>query len=418
MSKIKNIVAREILDSRGNPTIETKIILTNGIEACASVPSGASTGTHEALELRDGDKKRYNGKGVLNAIDNVNKKIFPKLKGNDITKQEAIDDLMIKLDGTKNKGKLGANAILSVSMAAARVASIHTKQNLFEYISKTYQTNGKYKLSTPCFNIINGGAHADNNIDFQEFMVIPIKKTSEKEKIRIGTEIFHELGKILKKEKLSTNIGNEGGYAPQIHSSVQAVEMIIAAIMNAGYKPGDEVGIGIDAASSEFYEKQTRRYVFKINHAHFTNSTLTHLYYDWFRKFPIISIEDGLDQDDWEGWKELTKELGDEMLLIGDDIFVTNIERLRKGLKEKVGNAILIKLNQVGTLTETVECIKLAQKHNYKIMVSHRSGETNDDFISDLAVGVGAEYIKAGAPSRGERLAKYNRLMEIEDIIK
>ncbi len=418
MSKIKNITAREILDSRGNPTIETEVILSSGVKAKASVPSGASTGEHEAKEIRDGDKKRYNGRGVLKAISHVEKKILPKLKGCDATKQEMIDKEMIKLDGTKNKSKLGANTILSVSLAIARVSALYKKQELFEYISKIHGIKGKYKLPTPAFNIINGGAHADNNIDFQEFMILPIKKINGTEKIRMGTEIFHELGKILKKEKLNTNVGNEGGYAPRIHSSIQAVEFIVAAIINAGYNPGKDICIGIDAASSEFYEKKTRKYVFKINQAHFTNTTLTHLYYEWFRKFPIISIEDGLDQDDWEGWQELTRELGDEMLLIGDDIFATNVERLRKGLKEKVANAILIKPNQVGTLTETLECVKLAQKHNYKIMISHRSGETNDDFISDLAVGIGAEYIKAGAPSRGERLAKYNRLMKIDKLIK
>lgn len=418
MAKIKNIFAREILDSRGNPTIETKIVLDNGITAKASVPSGASTGVHEAWELRDGDQKRYGGLGVLKACKNVEAKIAPKLIGVDAAKQEKIDEMMIKLDGTKNKKKLGANAILSVSLACARVAAMAEKKELYEYIAGAYKFPiSKFQLPTPSFNIFNGGKHADTNLDFQEFMILPLNKTSFAEKVRMGAEIFHELGRVLKKAGFDTDVGNEGGYAPDITSSIQAVELIMAAIVNAGYQPGKDVGIGIDVGSSGLYNKETGKYVFKLDHANFTSATLSGLYYEWFRKYPIISIEDGLAEDDWEGWKKLTKELGSEILLIGDDLFATNVERLRQGLKEKAANAILIKLNQVGTLTETIDCVKLAQRHNYKIMVSHRSGETCDDFIADLAVAVGADFIKAGSLSRGERLVKYNRLMEIESLM-
>jgi enolase len=416
MPKIKQITAREILDSRGNPTIETKIVLDNGITAKASVPSGASTGAHEACELRDGDQKRYGGLGVLKAIKNIEAKIAPKLKGVDIAKQEAIDEIMIKLDGTKNKKKLGANAILSVSLACARAGATAKKMELYEYIASSFKFQvSSFKLPAPSFNIFNGGKHADTNLDFQEFMVLPLKKISFAEKVRMGAEIFHELGYVLKKAGFDTDVGNEGGYAPDIASSIQAIELIMAAIINAGYNPGEDVGLGVDVGSSELYNPATKKYIFKLDQANFTNTNLANLYYEWFRKYPIISIEDGLAEDDWQGWRELTGRLGGEIMLIGDDLFATNIARLRQGLKERAANAILIKPNQVGTLTETVECVKLAQKHNYKIMVSHRSGETCDDFIADLAVAVGADYIKAGSLSRGERLAKYNRLMEIEE---
>ncbi len=416
--KIKKIQAREILDSRGNPTIETRVILENGVEVKASTPSGASTGEHEAFELRDGDKKRYDGKGVLKAIDNVNKKISKKLIGMDVTKQSEIDEIMIKLDGTKNKKKLGANAILSVSLACCRAGAQVKKQELYEYIASTYKFEKKYTLPTPFFNIFNGGKHADTNLDFQEFIIVPVSKISFKEKVRIGSEIFHELATILKAAGYDTDIGNEGGYAPDIVSSIQAIELILAAVIKAGYKPGKEIMLATDVGSSEIYNKKDKKYIFKLDQASFTSDTLIGLYYEWFRKYPFLSIEDGLAENDWEGWSELNKELGGELLLVGDDLFVTNIDRLRMGLKEKAANAILIKPNQVGTLSETIECIKLAQKHNYKLVVSHRSGETCDDFIADLSVAVGAEYIKAGSLSRGERLAKYNRLMEIEENIK
>lgn len=415
MSKIKKIIAREILDSRGNPTVETKIFLDNGIIAKASVPSGASTGVHEAWELRDDDEKRYQGKGVLQAVKNVNTKINEILIGEDASEQEKIDQVMIKLDGTTNKSKLGANAILSVSLAVARAAALDEGRELYEHIAETFAFNeSPYSLPTPSFNIFNGGAHADTNLDFQEFMIMPLRQTTFAEKVRMGSEIFHELGSVLKIGGYDTDVGNEGGYAPDISSSIQAIEFILAAMINAGYKPGQDIGLGIDVGSSQLYDQETKKYIFKLDRASFSSGNLVGLYYDWFRKYPLISLEDGLAEDDWEGWRELTKELGSEIMLIGDDLFVTNIDRLRQGLKEKVANAILIKPNQVGTLTETIECIKLAQGHSYKIMVSHRSGETSDDFIADLAVAVRADYIKAGSLSRGERLAKYNRLMEIE----
>jgi len=416
MSTIKKIIAREILDSRGNPTIETKVFLDNGVNAKASVPSGASTGAHEAWELRDGDKRRYLGKGVLQAVKNVNTKINGALIGKDVERQVEIDDIMIKLDGTANKEKLGANAILSVSLACARTAALVQGIELYEYISRTYDCDkDEYKMPTPSFNIFNGGAHADTNLDFQEFMILPMKKTSLAEKVRMGSEIFHELGSVLKQGGYDTDVGNEGGYAPDINSSIQAIEFIIAAMINAGYEPGKDVGLGIDVGSSQLYDAENKKYIFKLDRASFSSGDLIGLYYDWFRKYPIISIEDGLSEDDWQGWSELTQELGDEILLIGDDLFATSSSRLRQGFKEHAANAILIKPNQVGTLTETMECIKLAQAHNYKTMASHRSGETCDDFIADLAVAARTDYIKAGSLSRGERLAKYNRLMEIEE---
>jgi len=416
MFKIKKMTAREILDSRGNPTVETSVFLDDGRQAKASVPSGASTGIHEALELRDGDEKRYGGLGVLNAVKNVEKKIAPKLTGLEVTGQEKVDGIMIKLDGTKNKSKLGANAILSVSLACARAGALAKEEELYEYINKSYELRvASYGLPTPCFNIFNGGKHADTNLDFQEFMIIPVHKTSFKEKVRIGSEIFHSLGLILKKAGYDTDVGNEGGYAPDIVSSIQAIELIMAAVIKAGYKPGGQIGLGVDVGSSQLYNKADGKYVFKLDRASFTSSTLIGLYYEWFRKYPIIYIEDGLAEDDWAGWQALNKELGSDIMLVGDDLFATKLERLRQGLRERAANAILIKPNQVGTLTETIACVKLAQKHNYKIIASHRSGETTDDFIADLAVAIGADYIKAGSLSRGERVAKYNRLMEIEE---
>jgi len=428
MPKIKKITSREILDSRGNPAVETCVWLDNSLKVKASVPSGASTGIHEAIELRDGDVKRYDGLGVLKAVKNVEKKIAPKLIGMEVTKQKKIDDLMIKLDGTKNKSKLGANAILSVSLACTRAGALASGQELYKYIADSFEfqkspqpplsRGSNFQMPTPCFNIFNGGKHADTNLDFQEFMIIPVLKTSFKEKVRIGSEIFHSLGQVLKQAGFDTDVGNEGGYAPDIASSIQAIELILAATIKAGYKPGDQVALGTDVGSSQLYNKADGKYIFKLDQASFTSLTLTGLYYEWFRKYPIISIEDGLAEDDWAGWRELNKELGSDIMIIGDDLFATNIERLRRGIKERAANAILIKLNQVGTLTETIACVELAKKHNYKIMVSHRSGETTDDFIADLAVAVNADYIKAGSLSRGERVAKYNRLMEIEEGLK
>jgi len=415
MSKIKQIFAREILDSRGNPTVETRVELAGGTVAKAAVPSGASTGVHEAWELRDNNKKRYGGKGVLQAVANVNTEIAGALKNKEAGEQEGIDEAMNELDGTKNKQKLGANAILSVSLACARAAAEEADMELYAYINDKFGFGSQNMgLPLPSFNIFNGGKHADTNLDFQEFMIMPVSQASFAERVRIGAEIFHELGYVLKRSGLDTDVGNEGGYAPDIDSSVQAIELIVAAITDAGYEPGRDVGLGIDVGSSELFKEESGKYIFKLDQAQFTNDDLIGLYREWFRKYPIISIEDGLGEDEWAGWRELNEELGDDMLLIGDDLFVTNIERLRKGLKEKAANAILIKPNQVGTLSETVECIKLAQKHGLKIMASHRSGETCDTFIADLAVAAGADYIKSGSLSRSERLAKYNRLMEIE----
>ncbi len=415
MNKIKNIVAREILDSRGNPTLETKISLVNGLTAKASVPSGASTGIHEAHELRDKDKKRYNGLGVLKAVKNVNEVIAKKLISKDVTKQEEIDKLLIKLDGTKNKKNLGANAILSVSLACARLGALTKKKELYEYIFETYKFDHNFFLPLPFFNIFNGGKHADTNLDFQEFMIAPVKDVSFKERVRMGSEIFHKLGEILKEANLDTDVGNEGGYAPDIDSTIQAIELILAAVIELGHKPGKDIQLGTDVGSSELYDKKTKKYIFALDQANFTKDNLIGVYFEWLNRYPFLSIEDGLAEDDWAGWKELTEELGDKLLLIGDDLFATNEKRLRRGIKEGVANTILIKPNQVGTLSETIACIKLAKKHNYEIMLSHRSGETTDDFIADLAVAVGSEYIKSGSLSRSERLVKYNRLMEIED---
>ena len=365
----------------------------------------------------------------MRAIENVEKKIAPKLAGVEITEQEKIDDLMIKLDGTENKNKLGANAILAVSLSCARAGALASGVELYEYIATNFKFQiSNFKLPTPCFNIFNGGKHADTNLDFQEFMIIPLAngariKTNEREsnrrefaeQVRAGAEIFHALGEILKKAGFDTDVGNEGGYAPDIVSSIQAIELIMAAIIRAGFKPGSQIALGIDVGSSQLYNKVDGKYIFKLDKSSYTSATLAGLYYEWFRKYPLVYLEDGLAEDDWAGWQKLNKELGSEIMLVGDDLFATNLLRLRKGLKERAANAILIKPNQVGTLTETIACVKLARQHNYKVIVSHRSGETTDDFIADLAVAVSADYIKAGSLSRGERVAKYNRLMEIEE---
>lgn len=426
MSKfsIKKISAREILDSRGNPTIETRVDLSGGVYAKASVPSGASTGVHEALELRDGGD-RFGGNGVLDAVKNVNTKIDKELKGLSVVSQAKIDDRLIKLDGTKNKKRLGANAVLGVSLACARAASVVKKQPLYNHLAKTYKfpvPDSSTKFPIPMFNIFNGGKHADTNLDFQEFMVTPIlsnnvtsKKHIFSEHVRLGSEIFHSLGSVLGERGFDTDVGNEGGYAPDISSSIQALDMIMAAIINAGYSPGKDVGLAMDVGSSVLYDASNGKYVFKLDKATFTNSNLTGLYGEWLKKYPFVLIEDGLAEDDWSGWSKMTSVLGDNLILIGDDLFVTNVKRLNKGIKLGAANAILIKPNQVGTLTETIECVKLAQDNNYKIIVSHRSGETTDDFIADLSIAIGSDYIKAGAPNRGERVAKYNRIMEIEN---
>ncbi len=416
MSKIKSIVAREILDSRGNPTVEVEVVLDNKMKAWAAVPSGASTGTHEALELRDGDQKRYNGKGVLKAVKNINSIIAPKLKGMSPRDQKKIDQLMIDMDGTDNKSRLGANAILGVSLAVARAGAMDSNLPLYMYLKKKFWNSDKgLKFPKPTMNILNGGAHAGWSIDVQEFMVVPQQKNI-KEAVRCGAEIFHALSGLLKKKGYPVTVGDEGGYAPKLPGNEKALELMIEAVKSAGYKLNQDVNFAIDTASSEFFAKDV--YDMKADKKKRNSSQMIEMYQKWINKYPIESLEDGLGEDDWTGWANLTKSMGKKIALVGDDLFVTNIKRLDQGIKEKVGNAILIKLNQIGSLSETVDCIKLAQKNGYKVSVSHRSGETVDDFIADLAVACGAEYIKTGSLSRSERVAKYNRLMEIWDEAK
>ncbi|HNP75134.1 MAG TPA: phosphopyruvate hydratase [bacterium] len=415
MSKIKSVKAREILDSRGNPTVETEVVLTSGVKAWAAVPSGASTGSYEALELRDGDKKRYDGNGVLKAVKNVNEKIAPKLKGWAAGQQKEIDKLMLELDGTENKSKLGANAILGVSLAVARAGAIDAQKPLYAYLHKKFWPQKKMSFPVPMMNIMNGGAHAGWSIDIQEFMITPQQKNI-KEAVRCGAEIFHALKKILKDRGYQTTVGDEGGYAPKLPGNEQALKVILEAVAAANYRIGKDVKIAIDAASSEFYKDGIYNMV--ADKKKRSAAEMVAMYSDWLTRYPIESLEDGLAEDDWDGWKTLTNKLGKKIALVGDDLFVTNVKRLQQGIEQGVSNAILIKLNQIGSLTETVEAIKLAQTHSYKIAVSHRSGETVDDFISDLAVACGAEYIKTGSLCRSERVAKYNRLMEIWDEMK
>ncbi|MDP3057663.1 MAG: phosphopyruvate hydratase [bacterium] len=429
VAKIKNIIAREILDSRGDPTIEVKVELTGNIEAVASVPSGASTGGAEALELRDGDLKRYGGKGVLKAVKNINEIIAKFLKGKDATHQQEIDDTMIKLDGTENKTNLGANAILGVSLACARAGAYAAKLPLYEYIAKTYKfrsdsSRGKqsrhYKLPTPMFNIFNGGSHADTNLDIQEIMIIPQAEISFSEKIRCGAEIFHELKNVLSQHNLDTDIGNEGGYAPDIKSTIFAFDLVLEAIKRAGYIIGKDVCLGIDAGANSFYDKKEDHYVLKADGVSLSSERLISLYIEWINKYNLISVEDPLNEKDWIEWRKAfirLKTANGDTMVITDDLTVTNIKLLEKAIKEAIGNAIIIKPNQIGTLSETIEAVKMAQEAGWKVVVSHRSGETCDNFIADLAVAVGADFIKAGSLSRGERLAKYNRLMEIEEEI-
>lgn len=417
MAKIKSVKAREILDSRGNPTVEVEVICDNGIKAWAGVPSGASTGSREALELRDGDKKRYSGKGVLKAVKNINTIIAPKLKGMNPVDQKKIDELMIKLDGTENKSKLGANAILGVSMAVARCGAFSQKKPLYAYLHKKYWNKGKLSFPVPMMNIMNGGAHAGWSIDIQEFMVTPQQKNI-KEAIRCGAEIFHNLKKLLAKAGYPTTVGDEGGYAPKLAGNEQAMGLIIQAITEAGYKMGRDVKIAIDSASSEFFDEKTNRYEMKADKKSRTSADMIKMYQDWCQKYPIELLEDGLAESDWSGWADLTKAMGKKISLVGDDLFVTNPKILKEGIEKKIANAILIKLNQIGTVSETIEAMKLAQANKYKLAVSHRSGETADDFIADLSVASGSEYIKTGSLSRVDRVAKYNRLMEIWDEVK
>lgn len=410
MNTIKKVYAREILDSRGNPTVEVEVTTDNGTVARASVPSGASTGVHEAVELRDKDQSRYLGLGVTKAVDNVNQVIAGAIEGMDVTDQRAIDYKMIELDGTENKGKLGANAILGVSLAVAKAGAAVSNLPLYKYIGGV----NAHLLPTPMMNIINGGAHADNNVDFQEFMIMPVNAPSFKEAIRMGAEVFHSLKKVLKGKGLNTAVGDEGGFAPDLKSNEEAILTILEAIEKAGYKPGTDVKLAMDVASSEFYKDG----VYTLpgeNNKTFTSKELVDFYVELCEKYPIISIEDGLDQDDWEGWDYLTEKLGDKVQLVGDDFFVTNTKRLKQGIDRGVANSILIKVNQIGTLTETLEAIQMAQKANYTAVVSHRSGETEDTTIADIAVATNAGQIKTGSASRTDRIAKYNQLMRIED---
>lgn len=414
--KIKNITGREILDSRGNPTVEVDVLLSDGSFGRAAVPSGASTGENEALELRDGDKNRYLGKGVQKAVKNVNNIIAKKLKGMDATKQQLIDETMLKLDGTEFKSKLGANAILGVSLAVCRAAANSFGLPLYEYIRKSYSIKEKkYVLPVPMMNILNGGKHADNNVDLQEFMVVPAGAKSFKEGLRYGAEVFHNLKQVLKAKGYNTAVGDEGGFAPNLGSNAEAVEVIIEAINKAGYEPGKDVFIALDPAASEFYEDG--RYILKgePQEQEKSSSKMVEFYKNLVNKYPVISIEDGMSEKDWDGWKMLTEDLGSKIQLVGDDIFVTNTKIFQQGIDKGIGNAILIKLNQIGTLTETVAAVNLAYKNGYNAVISHRSGETEDTFIADLSVALNTGQIKTGSASRTDRICKYNQLLRIEE---
>ena len=405
MTTIEDVGAREILDSRGNPTIEVEILLVGGERGVAAVPSGASTGVHEAVELRDGDKSRYGGKGVLNAVRNVNDAII----GLDATDQIVLDEVMIELDGTPNKANLGANAILGVSLAAAKAAANAQREPLYRYLGGVSART----LPVPMMNILNGGKHADNSTDMQEYMVLPVGASSFRDALRMGAEVYQSLKKVLHGKKLNTNVGDEGGFAPSLSSNREALEVIVAAIDAAGYKPGVDIFLGMDPAASEFYD--TGKYVLAREGRTLTSSEMVDLYAQWISEYPIITIEDGLSQDDWEGWKLLRQRLGNRIQLVGDDLFVTNTERLKRDIQEQAANSILIKLNQIGTLTETLEAIEMAKRAAFSAVVSHRSGETEDTTIADLVVATNAGQIKTGAPARSERVAKYNRLLVIED---
>ena len=413
MSVIELVYAREVLDSRGNPTVEVEVALESGAVGRAIVPSGASTGAFEAVELRDGDKGRYIGKGVEKAVANVNEIIAPELEGMDAFDQPAIDALMIELDGTHNKGKLGANAILGVSMAVARAAAEELGLPLFQYIGGV---NAK-QLPVPMMNILNGGEHADNNVDVQEFMILPVGAPCFKEGLRMGAEVFHALKKVLGEKGLACGVGDEGGFAPNLGSNREALELIVEAIKAAGYEPGKDVMLGLDVAASEMYNEETKKYVLAGEGKELTAAEMVDLYEDWTTNFPIITIEDGLDEEDWDGWKVLTERLGKKVQLVGDDLFVTNTERLERGIEAGVANSILIKVNQIGTITETLDAIEMAKRAGYTAVISHRSGETEDTTIADLAVAVNAGQIKTGAPSRTDRVAKYNQLLRIEEMV-
>ena len=413
MSVIELVYAREVLDSRGNPTVEVEVALESGAVGRAIVPSGASTGAFEAVELRDGDKGRYIGKGVEKAVANVNEIIAPELEGMDAFDQPAIDALMIELDGTHNKGKLGANAILGVSMAVARAAAEELGLPLFQYIGGV---NAK-QLPVPMMNILNGGEHADNSVDVQEFMILPVGAKSFREGLRMGAEVFHSLKKVLSERGLACGVGDEGGFAPNLGSNREALELIVEAIEKAGYKPGDDIRLGLDVAATEMYDKETKLYDLKHEGKKLTAEQMVDLYEEWVNNFPIVTIEDGLDEEDWDGWKVLTDRLGKKVQLVGDDLFVTNTERLERGIEAGVANSILIKVNQIGTITETLDAIEMAKRAGYTAVISHRSGETEDTTIADLAVAVNAGQIKTGAPSRTDRVAKYNQLLRIEEMV-
>jgi len=414
MSQIIKVLGREILDSRGNPTVEVDVYTAAGAMGRAAVPSGASTGVHEAVELRDGQEDRFMGKGVMKAVQNVNNVLAEQIEGMEVSDQAELDYRMIEIDGTENKGKMGANAILGISLAAAKAAAQETGQDLYRYVGGCNAN----VLPVPMMNILNGGSHADNRVDFQEFMVMPIGAPTFREAVRMGSEIFHNLKKVLKSKGYSTNVGDEGGFAPDLKSNEEAVEVILKAIENAGYKPYDEVCIALDPAASEFFDAEKNVYKLKWStNEEFTPAQMVDYWKNWTKKYPIISIEDGMAEDDWDGWKQLTKAIGNKVQLVGDDLFVTNTNRLIMGLEKGVANSILVKVNQIGTLTETMEAVSLAQRNRYTAVMSHRSGETEDTTIADLAVALGTGQIKTGSASRTDRICKYNQLMRIEEML-
>ena len=415
MSLIAALKARQVLDSRGNPTIEVDLITDNGYFGRAIVPSGASTGKHEAVELRDNDKSRYIGKGVSKAVNNVNTVIQEELRGFSIFDQNAIDNAMISLDGTDNKSKLGANAILGVSLAAAKAAANACGQPLYRYIGGVNANT----LPLPMMNILNGGAHADNSIDFQEFMIMPAGADTFSESLRMGVEVFHALKSVLRDKGMSTNVGDEGGFAPNLKSNEEAIQVVIQAIEKAGYKPGKDIYIAMDAASTEFYDEASGMYIFKKSSGEkLTSAQMVDFWKDWCAKYPIISIEDGIAEDDWKGWSDLNKAIGDKVQLVGDDIFVTNVKRLQRGITEKAANSILVKVNQIGSLTETINAVTMAKENSFTVVMSHRSGETEDTTIADLAVALNTGQIKTGSASRSDRIAKYNQLLRIEEELR
>jgi enolase len=418
MATIKNILAREILDSRGNPTVEVDVITSDGHKATASAPSGASIGVHEVIELRDGDKCRFDGKGVLKAVSNVNKKIGPVIKGLELSAQKEIDEKMVKLDGTKNKSNLGANSIIAVSIACSKAAALSESLPLYEYLKNLFEkdygfTAKDYELPVPLMNILNGGMHADNNVDIQEFMIIPLSASSMKEALRMGSETYWALRSVLREKGLIVGVGDEGGFAPNLTSNLQAIEIMMQAIEEAGYKPGKDICLAVDFAATSFYKKDL--YVMTNNHVTLNSNEMINFITSWVKNYPIVSIEDALAEDDWDSWVRLTTQLGAKTQIIGDDLFTTDLPRLKKGISENAANAILIKPNQIGTLSETIETIKLAQDADFDTIISHRSGETEDSFIADLSVASGTCQIKIGAPCRGERIIKYNRLLRIEE---